>query len=128
MFTLHICIEWSCDFLPPTDADEPEPQVLEDPTLGRYMVSTRALKVGDVILKEEPLVLGPLEPDTIVCLGCYKAVDGSYRYNNTQYTCNILGSLASNICHATFVSLQYMHGWHNLQMPPVLLADVRATL
>ncbi|XP_045617553.2 enolase-phosphatase E1 isoform X2 [Procambarus clarkii] len=54
-------------------------QVLESAALGRYMVASRDLKAGDVILKEEPIAVGPKQITEPVCLGCYKRVDGSYR-------------------------------------------------
>ncbi|XP_064097940.1 uncharacterized protein LOC135209187 [Macrobrachium nipponense] len=54
-------------------------QVLQSPELGRYMVASRDLKAGDVILKEDPIVVGPKQITEPVCLGCYKRVDGSYR-------------------------------------------------
>ncbi|XP_066945423.1 uncharacterized protein [Macrobrachium rosenbergii] len=54
-------------------------QVLQSPELGRYMVASRDLKAGDVILKEDPIVVGPKQITEPICLGCYKRVDGSYR-------------------------------------------------
>lgn len=63
-----------------THKDQCRPyQVLESPELGRYMVASRDLKAGDVILKDEPLVIGPKQITEPICLGCYKRVDGSYR-------------------------------------------------
>ncbi|XP_063848062.1 SET domain-containing protein SmydA-8-like isoform X2 [Scylla paramamosain] len=54
-------------------------QVLHSPELGRYMVASRDLKAGDIILREDPIVVGPKQVTEPVCLGCYKRVDGSYR-------------------------------------------------
>lgn len=37
--------------------------------MGRYLVSSKDLKAGDVVIKEKPIIIGPCgEP---VCLGCY---------------------------------------------------------
>ncbi|XP_018019146.1 SET domain-containing protein SmydA-8 [Hyalella azteca] len=54
-------------------------KVEKNSTLGRYLVATRDFKAGDVIMKEEPIVVGPKQLTEPVCLGCYKRVDGSYR-------------------------------------------------
>jgi len=53
--------------------------ILQDPRLARYVVASRPIKAGEVILKEEPLVLAPFDNPNFVCLGCYKTVDGSIR-------------------------------------------------
>lgn len=36
------------------------------------MIATRDIKVGEVILREQPLVAGPSQVTPPVCLGCYK--------------------------------------------------------
>ncbi|XP_042873477.1 SET domain-containing protein SmydA-8-like [Penaeus japonicus] len=54
-------------------------KVMESKELGRYMVASRDLKAGDIIFKDEPLVVGPKTITEPVCLGCYKRVDGTYR-------------------------------------------------
>ncbi|XP_071538254.1 uncharacterized protein [Panulirus ornatus] len=60
-------------------------QVMESAELGRYMVASRDLKAGDVIVKEDPLVVGPKQITEPVCLGCYSRVDGSYRCQKCQW-------------------------------------------
>ena len=51
--------------------------------LGRYAVATRDLKAGDVIFKDEAVVVGPKQITEPVCLGCYKRVDGSFRLDDS---------------------------------------------
>jgi hypothetical protein len=46
-------------------------QVAENEALGRHVIATRDLKVGEVILKEKPLVAGPSQVTPPICLGCY---------------------------------------------------------
>lgn len=65
--------------------------MLHSPELGRYMVASRDLKAGDVILREDPIVVGPKQVTEPVCLGCYKRVDGSYRYRGLE-ACRGTGS------------------------------------
>lgn len=47
-------------------------QVVENETLGRHLIATRDLKLGEVILQEQPLVAGPSQVTPPVCLGCYR--------------------------------------------------------
>jgi hypothetical protein len=49
------------------------------PELGNYLVANRALKAGELILAEAPLVLGPSQMTIPVCLACYTPVDGSFK-------------------------------------------------
>ncbi|CAG0896557.1 unnamed protein product [Darwinula stevensoni] len=42
--------------------------------LGRYLVATKDLEPGEVIFMDEPLVVGPVQGGTAMCLGCYKRV------------------------------------------------------
>lgn len=49
-------------------------QVLKDPILGRYLVATRDIKPGEVILQEIPLIKGPSQITAPVCLGCYRLI------------------------------------------------------
>lgn len=44
-------------------------EVANSKVMGRYLVTSRDLKAGEVVIKEKPIVIGPCgEP---VCLGCY---------------------------------------------------------
>jgi hypothetical protein len=49
--------------------------VSENETKGRFLVAVREIKFNEVILKEEPLVIGPkfISPNP-VCLGCLKSI------------------------------------------------------
>nr|CAD7593201.1 unnamed protein product [Timema genevievae] len=38
----------------------------------RYLVGARDLQPGEVIMSEEPLVVGPCQGCKPMCLGCYK--------------------------------------------------------
>jgi len=42
--------------------------------LGRYLVASRNLKAGDIILREKALVIGPKQGSLPVCLSCYKEI------------------------------------------------------
>ncbi|XP_050677182.1 SET domain-containing protein SmydA-8 [Leptidea sinapis] len=46
-----------------------------DPKLGRYVEAAKTIKVGDIILKEVPLITGPAQVTPAVCLGCYKLLE-----------------------------------------------------
>ena len=47
--------------------------------LGRYIIATRDLKPGELILAEAPTVIAPMAVTPPVCLACYKPVDGRYK-------------------------------------------------
>ena len=42
------------------------------PRLGRHLVATRALRRGDLILRDRPLMVGPCQETAPLCLGCYR--------------------------------------------------------
>lgn len=53
-------------------------QVKSSGDFGRYLVASRDLQPGDLVLTERPLVFGPKampNPETVMpCVGCYKPV------------------------------------------------------
>ena len=51
----------------------------DDPGMGRFIIATRDLKPGELILAESPLAVGPMAVTPPVCLVCYKSVDGRYK-------------------------------------------------
>ena len=52
----HTCFPW--------DAEERE-------GVGRVMVTTRPVRAGEVLFMEEPVVVGPSQTSSILCLSCY---------------------------------------------------------
>jgi hypothetical protein len=40
-------------------------------TLYRYLVAGKDLAAGELIIEEDPLVIGPSQQCGLVCLGCY---------------------------------------------------------
>ncbi|XP_075157067.1 SET and MYND domain containing, arthropod-specific, member 4 [Haematobia irritans] len=50
---------------------------------GRYLVATRDLKPGEVLIRESALAIGPCVSADPVCLGCYMPVT----LKSTQYRC-----------------------------------------
>ncbi|MCL4145060.1 UNVERIFIED_CONTAM: hypothetical protein GTU68_036376, partial [Idotea baltica] len=58
-------------------------------TLGRHLTVTRDFKAGELIFKEEPLVVGPKQITEPICLNCYKRVYGTYRCSKCTWPmCN----------------------------------------
>ncbi|XP_055617476.1 SET domain-containing protein SmydA-8 [Toxorhynchites rutilus septentrionalis] len=45
-------------------------KVIHNPVLGRHLVATRAIRKGETIYRDEPLVLGPKMASSPMCLGC----------------------------------------------------------
>ena len=42
--------------------------------MGRYLVATRDLEPMELVLSDQAAASGPLHEDTVVCLGCLKAL------------------------------------------------------
>ncbi|KAJ4438510.1 hypothetical protein ANN_14455 [Periplaneta americana] len=72
--------------------------VAENKILGRHLIATRDLKVGEIILQELPLVAGPSQVTPPVCLGCYRLLT-----EQNAKTCTECGwPVCSEVCaHAT---------------------------
>lgn len=47
--------------------------------LGRFMVATRDIAPGEMLILDPPLLMGPKMITEPVCLGCYRPADGSYQ-------------------------------------------------
>ncbi|XP_015595616.1 protein msta isoform X4 [Cephus cinctus] len=45
---------------------------------GRYLIATRDLKAGELILRESPFILGPKSFTLPVCLGCHREFSKAY--------------------------------------------------
>ena len=52
-----------------------------DYEMGRYLVSSRKIKPGEVIIQEDPLVLGPYTRSKPQCLNCCKLIDSKKRFD-----------------------------------------------
>ena len=51
----------------------------------RYMIATRDIEPLELILKEDPAVVGPYSKSGSGCLHCLKKVDGSYLCSGCQF-------------------------------------------
>ncbi len=73
-------------------------QVEVMPVTGRTLVAKRAIKPGDIILSEAPLLFGPKQLSAPMCVGCHKAWDpalwhrgGSSPDDAEIYFCSMCG-------------------------------------
>ena len=55
------------------------------PDVGRFVVATRDIKAGEVIMEEPPITIGPKQYTAPVCLGCYVPVDAKNRCDRCQW-------------------------------------------
>ncbi|KAI5711949.1 hypothetical protein M8J75_004495 [Diaphorina citri] len=46
-------------------------RVMKSNIMGRYLVAGKDLAAGELIIEEDPLVIGPSQQCGLVCLGCY---------------------------------------------------------
>ena len=78
--------------------------------VGHYMVAVRDIKQMEVVLREEPVVVGPYTQTTPQCLQCCRKVDGSYRCELCNFpVCNQACSEGSN--HVVECGLFVRSGW-----------------
>lgn len=56
--------------------------------MGRYLVANRDLRAGDLIIKVDPIVVGPCAESSPVCLGCSTDLP---RCQKKQYKCPLCG-------------------------------------
>ncbi|CAL4065039.1 unnamed protein product, partial [Meganyctiphanes norvegica] len=52
---------------------------------GRYLVASREIKQGEILMKEPVTLLGPRNRTVPVCLGCHKKITGSYKCSKCQF-------------------------------------------
>ncbi|KAL1494356.1 hypothetical protein ABEB36_009968 [Hypothenemus hampei] len=63
--------------------------------MGRYMVSKKDIRPGEIIVSEEPLVVGPCSNCKVQCLGCYQNLE----HQETIFRCpNCMWPLCSIKC------------------------------
>jgi len=89
-------------------------KVCSSPDLGRYLVATRDLKPGEMIISETPLVMGPQAVTIPVCLACYKPATNKYTCKCGWPMCN--ATCAKAQCHEGECNLTQIRG-SPIQMP-----------
>jgi len=90
-------------------------KVCSSPELGRFLVATRDLKPGEMIISETPLVIGPQATTVPVCLACYKPATSKYACGKCGWPmCN--SSCAKAAVHEPECGLTAARG-SPLQMP-----------
>ncbi|XP_023349162.1 protein msta isoform X2 [Eurytemora carolleeae] len=60
-------------------------EILEKPLVGRCMVTSRKVCAGETLFQEEPVVIGPNQVGSPICLSCYSSIDLQYRCTSCQY-------------------------------------------
>ena len=53
-------------------------RVLQKPNVGRFLIATRDIEPGELILKDKPVIFGPSFESGPLCLECLAPVDGSF--------------------------------------------------
>lgn len=51
----------------------------------RYVIASKDLKAGSVILQEEPLAVGPSTSCKVLCLGCYYNLEKDEEFSCQRY-------------------------------------------
>ncbi len=54
------------------------------PELGRFVIATRDIQPGEVIMEEPPVTVGPKQYSSIICIGCYKQVINYNHYKERE--------------------------------------------
>ena len=63
----------------PNHAKDCKPfKISHNETVGRYLVATRDIKPGELMLEDATLIMGPKTITEPVCLACYRPVNGDY--------------------------------------------------
>ncbi|KAG0724321.1 SET domain-containing protein SmydA-8, isoform A [Chionoecetes opilio] len=70
-------------------------RVSSSPDLGRFMVATKDIAGGELLMEDAPLMMGPKMMTEPVCLGCYRPVDGDYNCKGCGFP------LCSSDCEGT---------------------------
>ncbi|KAH8420217.1 hypothetical protein KR009_007513 [Drosophila setifemur] len=85
-----------------TETDLPY-RVAHSEVYGRYLVASRQLEAGELLITEEPLAIGPCVSGDPVCLGCYRPV----KLSTNQYRC---AGCSWPLCGATCPGIHQPHG------------------
>lgn len=92
-------------------------QVRTSPELGKYLVASRDLSPGDVIISEGPLVVGPkLHNEQPLCLGCLAPAryDSDYRCPKCLWPCCGPSCTADPKVHAPECAILCLQAKRNL--------------
>ncbi|XP_001352921.3 SET domain-containing protein SmydA-8 [Drosophila pseudoobscura] len=63
-------------------------EVATNETLGRHLRATRDVKIGEEILREAPLLLGPKVASAPICLGCHRNLLAPQKQRGNYYKCS----------------------------------------
>nr|XP_053652884.1 SET domain-containing protein SmydA-8-like isoform X1 [Cherax quadricarinatus] len=75
--TMHYCgKEHQRQHWPQHRTQCPPYKMISSPEAGRYLVASRRLPAGQVLVEEQPLAVGPLSISELVCLGCHGPIIG----------------------------------------------------
>ncbi|XP_069699803.1 uncharacterized protein SmydA-5 [Periplaneta americana] len=93
-------------------------EIRSSPELGKYLVASRDLSPGDVIVSEAPLVVGPkLHSEQAMCLGCHVPTryDSDYRCPKCLWPCCGPSCPADPKLHAAECSILRLQTRRNLE-------------
>ena len=87
----------------------------------RYMIATRDIEPLELILKEDPAVVGPYSKSGSGCLHCLKKVDGSYLCSGCQFPMCDLGmyvvSCLTRECSPGILGSMYISSFFQIVNP-----------
>ncbi|XP_017045855.2 SET domain-containing protein SmydA-8 [Drosophila ficusphila] len=101
---------------PPEEQNAPF-RIAHSEVFGRYLEASRPLEAGEMLIREEPLAIGPCVSGDPVCLGCYRPVS----LDKVQYRCP---RCAWPLCDASCAGIKHRHGHTEAECQ--LYADRRA--
>ncbi|XP_050099780.1 SET domain-containing protein SmydA-8-like [Anopheles aquasalis] len=66
-------------------------RVVENASLGRYVIATRKIRQGEIIFRDVPAVVGPKMASVPVCLGCNRDLMATCRSDERFHECSRCG-------------------------------------